>query len=177
MQERRMRTSKRVLMLVAATMAAAFALSGAGAKLSAFAQGAKKEELSESYRGSQQNNVAYQKIAPFKLMDNLYYVGPGFVSAWLVPTSQGVIMIDTAQEPYVDHVIDSIKKSGFALTDIKYIILSHGHLDHFGGAAKIQELSGARVVALEEDWRLIEAAGNAPRRGGAPSPRVTKRGI
>ena len=161
-----MRNKKRVLTLVAATMTAAFVLSGAGAK---------KEELSESYRGSQQNNVEYQKIAPFKVLDNLYYVGPGFVSAWLVPTSQGVIMIDTAQEPYVDHVMDSIKKSGFALTDIKYIILSHGHLDHFGGAARIQEASGARVVALEEDWRLIEAAGNAPGRGGAPSPRVPKR--
>ena len=165
-----MRMMKRAVALAATSLIAAFLL-----QHTALAQGAKKEELSESYRGSQQNNVEYQKIAPFKLLDNLYYVGPGFVSAWLVPTSQGVIMIDTAQEPYVDHVMDSIKKSGFALTDIKYIILSHGHLDHFGGAARIQEASGARVVALEEDWRLIEAAGSTPGRGGAPSPRVPKR--
>jgi len=161
---------KRALGLAAMSLVAVFLLHG-----SVSAQSAKKEELSESYRGSRQNDVEYQKIAPFKVMDNLYYVGPGFVSAWLVPTSQGVIMIDTAQEPYVDHVIDSIKKSGFALTDIKYIILSHGHLDHFGGAARIQELSGAHVIALEEDWRLIEAASNAPGRGGAPPPRVPKR--
>lgn len=127
---------------------------GAGA---APADTAKKEGLSESYRGSQSKNVAYQKIAPFKVFDNLYYVGPGFVSVWLVPTPEGIIMIDSAQEPYVDHVIDSIRKSGFDLKNIKYLILTHGHLDHFGGAARIQELSGARVIALDEDWKMMEA--------------------
>ena len=45
------------------------------------------ESLSQSYRGSQSRNVEYQKIAPFKVMDNVYYVGPGSVSVWLVPTS------------------------------------------------------------------------------------------
>lgn len=133
------------------------------------------ETLSQSYRGSQKNNVEYQKIAPFKVFDNLYYVGPGFVSVWLIPTNQGVILIDSAQEPYVDHVINSIRKVGFDPKDIRYILLSHGHLDHFGGAARIQELSGARVATLEEDWQLIEAAGKNPGRGGNPPPRAPKR--
>jgi metallo-beta-lactamase class B len=135
----------------------------------------KSEQLSESYRGSRRNDVEYQKVAPFKVFDNLYYVGPGFVSVWLIPTSDGLILIDAAQEPYVDHVIDSIRKVGFEPTNIKYILLSHGHLDHFGGAARIQQLSGARVATLEEDWQLIEAAGKAPGRGNAPPPDVPKR--
>ena len=122
----------------------------------------KKEGYSESFRGSQRNNESFQKIAPFKVFDNLYYVGPGFVSVWLISTPQGAILVDTAQEPYVDHVIDSIKKVGFDLKDIKYIILTHGHLDHFGGAARIQELSGARVASLDEDWQMIEKAGVTP---------------
>src|SRR5262249_21720947 len=71
------------------------------------------ETLSQSYRGSQARNVEYQKIAPFKVMDNLYYVGPGTVAVWLIPTSQGLILIDTAQEPYVDTVVDNIRKVGF----------------------------------------------------------------
>jgi hypothetical protein len=71
------------------------------------------ESLSQSYRGSQARNVEYQKIAPFKVMDNVYYVGPGSVAVWLVPTSAGLILIDTAQEPYVDYVIDNIRKVGF----------------------------------------------------------------
>jgi metallo-beta-lactamase class B len=120
------------------------------------------ETLSESYRGSQRDNVEYQKIAPIKVFDNLYYVGPGFVSVWLIPTTDGLILVDSAQEPYVDHVIANITKAGFNPKNIKYILLSHGHLDHFGGAARIQALSGARVATLEEDWQLIEAAYRTP---------------
>jgi metallo-beta-lactamase class B len=148
----------------------------AGALLTAQQAGpAPGESLSQSYRGSQQNNVEYQKIAPFKVLDNLYYVGPGFVSVWLVPTAQGLILIDTAQEPYVGTVVDNIRKVGFDPKNIKYILLSHGHLDHVGGAATIRELSGARVAALEEDWQLIEAAGRNPGRGGAAPPRMPAR--
>jgi metallo-beta-lactamase class B len=70
--------------------------------------------------------------------------------------------------------MDNIRKEGFDLKDIKYILLSHGHLDHFGGAARIQEASGARVAALDEDWKMIEQVGSRPGRDGAP-PRVPKR--
>ena len=127
------------------------------------------ETYSESFRGSQRDNVEYQKIAPIKVFDNLYYVGPGFVSVWLIPTTDGLILVDGAQEPYVDFVIDNIRKAGFDPKNIKYILLSHGHLDHFGGAAKIQALSGARVATLEEDWTLIEAAFAAPNANANPS--------
>ena len=126
------------------------------------------EGLSESYRGSQRDNVEYQKVAPFKVFDNLYYVGPGSVSVWLIETTDGLILVDSTQEPLVDHVIDGIKKMGFDPADIKYILISHGHLDHFGGAGKIQALSGARVATLEEDWQLIEAAMAAPARPDRP---------
>ena len=60
---------------------------------------AANETLSESYRGSQRDNVEYQKVPPIKVFDNLYYVGPGFVSVWLIPTTDGLILIDSAQEP------------------------------------------------------------------------------
>jgi metallo-beta-lactamase class B len=130
------------------------------------------ETLSESYRGSQRANVDYQKVAPFKVFDNLYYVGPGFVSVWLIPTSDGLILVDSAQEPYVDHVIDSVRKAGFDPRNIKFILITHGHLDHFGGAARIQALSNARVAMLEEDWQLVEAAAkssaNSASGSGAP---------
>jgi metallo-beta-lactamase class B len=135
----------------------------------------KQEQLSETYRGSRRNDVEYQKVAPFKVFDNLYYVCPGFVSVWLIPTSNGLILIDAAQEPYVDHVIDSIRKVGFDPRDIKYMLISHGHLDHFGGVARIQQLSRARVAALEEDWQLIEAAAKTPGRDNVPAPQVPAR--
>ena len=119
------------------------------------------ESLSQSYRGSQARNVEYQKIAPFKVMDNVYYVGPGSVSVWLVPTSAGLILFDTAQEPYVDYVVDNIRKVGFDPKNIKYILLTHGHLDHFGGANKIKALSGARVALTEGDWNFMEQQAKA----------------
>jgi metallo-beta-lactamase class B len=133
------------------------------------------ETLSQSYRGSQSRNVEYQKVPPIKVFDNLYYVGPGTVSVWLVPTTDGLILIDSAQEPYVDHVIDSIRKVGFDPKNIRYILLTHGHLDHFGGAARLQQLSGARVATLEQDWELIEAAGKTPGRGNVAPPLVPRR--
>ena len=133
------------------------------------------EPLSKTYRITRADDVEFQKIEPFKVFDNLYYVGPGYVSVWLLTTPDGNILFDSAQEPYVDFVIDNIRKVGVDPKSIRYIILSHGHLDHFGGAAKIQEASGAHVVAVEEDWKAIEQVGSRQGRGREPAPRVPKR--
>lgn len=113
----------------AAVCAVAFATFSAGAADTA-------EPLSKSYRVTRAKDVEFQKYPSAKVFDNLYYVGPGYVSVWLLTTPQGDILFDSAQEPYVDWVMDNLRKYA-NLRDIKYIILSHGHLDHFGGAAKI----------------------------------------
>ncbi len=159
-----------------ATRVATFALivMATGALLAQQAGPAPGESLSQSYRASQGRNVEYQKIAPFKVMDNLYYVGPGSVAVWLIPTNDGLILIDAAQEPFVDYVIDNIRKVGFDPKNIKYILLTHGHLDHFGGTNKIQALSGARVGLSAADWDFMArpaASGRAPRPGDEPPKR------
>jgi metallo-beta-lactamase class B len=133
------------------------------------------EPLSKTYRVTRADDVEFQKIEPFKVFDNLYYVGPGYVSVWLLTTPEGNVLFDSAQEPYVDFVINNIRKVGADLKSIRYIILSHGHLDHFGGAAKIQDASGARVAAADEDWNMIEQVGSGPGRAGGSPPRVPKR--
>jgi metallo-beta-lactamase class B len=97
------------------------------------------------------------------------------VSVWLLTTPQGDILFDTSQEPFVDHVVENIKKFVPNLHDIKYIILSHGHLDHVGGAAKLQELTGARVMATAEDWTMIEALDGKPGNRDPKPNRVPKR--
>ena len=159
-------TPRPVMFVVSGLLAAGLLQVNVGGQGSGQTAGpAPGESLSQSYRGSQSNNVEYQKIAPFKVFDNLYYVGPGSVAVWLIPTTDGLILIDSTQEPLVDHVVDSIRKVGFDPKNIKYILLTHGHLDHFGGAGKIQALSGARVATLEEDWKLIEATYQNPGRG------------
>ncbi len=71
-------------------------------------------------------------------------------------------MFDSTQEPFVDMVIENIAKVGLDIEDIEYILINHGHTDHAGGAARLQELSGARVLAVEGDWPLIEALPGRP---------------
>ena len=66
------------------------------------------EPLSKTYRVTRADDVEFQKIEPFKVFDNLYYVGPGYVSVWLLTTPDGSILFDTAQEPYVDYVIGNV---------------------------------------------------------------------
>ncbi|HYR91327.1 MAG TPA: MBL fold metallo-hydrolase [Terriglobia bacterium] len=169
-----MRTAIRTVVHAATCLAAILLIGNVGSPAFAAGQTA-KEPLSKTYRVTRADDVEFQKIEPFKVFDNLYYVGPGYVSVWLLTTPQGNILFDSAQEPYVDYVIGNIRKVGVDPKSIKYIILSHGHLDHFGGAAKIQEASGARVVAVEEDWKMIDDVGSRQGRGGTPPPRVPKK--
>ena len=158
--------------------AAAAAASAAAAAGRANAKVSPNDSLEKICRvGPRSREVEIQKIEPFKVFDNLYHVGPCYVSSWILTTPQGDIMFDTSQEPFVDKVIDNIKKVGVNFRDIKYIVINHGHLDHFGGAARMQELTGARVVAIAEDWTMIEAQdGKVGNRDPKPN-RVPKRDI
>jgi metallo-beta-lactamase class B len=104
---------------------------------------------------NERDNLELQKVPPFKVFDNLYYVGIGHLSSWLVPTSDGLILIDALQEPYVDHLIDSIQTLGFDPHDIKYLLVTHAHVDHYGGAARIQETYGPMVGMIEGDWDAL----------------------
>ena len=158
-----MTTIKRMTMLTVASAAAAFLLQAdlSGPAL-AQGQGAASEPYSKTCRVTRARDNSIQNIEPFKVFDNLYLVGPCYVSVWLLTTPQGDILFDSTQEPFVDHVIDNIKKVGVNLRDIKYIILSHGHLDHVGGAAKIQELTGAHVMAMAQDWDMMAALDGKP---------------
>src|SRR5262245_39134778 len=167
-----MNNSIRVTVLSAACAVVAF--SGGNLGTPAFAQST-SEPLSKTYRVTRADDVEFQKIEPFKVFDNLYYVGPGYVSVWLLTTPDGNILFDTAQEPYVDFVIGNIRKVGVDPKSIKYVILSHGHLDHVGGAAKIQEASGARVVAVEEDWQMMAELASRPGQRGGAAPRMPKK--
>jgi len=168
-----MKNGKRITSLALISLGIGILFSGCG--YAADAGPAPGETLSQSYRESQRNNVEYQMVEAFQVFDNLYYVGPGFVSVWLLETSDGLVLFDAAEEPYVEHILSGIRSFGFDPADIEYIIISHGHLDHFGGAPYIQDISGARVAAMSEDWDLIEQAATQPGRNDGPSPRIPKR--
>lgn len=104
---------------------------------------------------NERDNQELQKVPPFQVFDNLYYVGIGHLSSWLVTTSDGLILIDSLQEPYVDHLIDSIQTLGFDPNDIRYLLVTHAHVDHYGGAARIQDTYGPMVGMIEGDWNAL----------------------
>jgi metallo-beta-lactamase class B len=144
--------------------AAAAALSAANAAARATAQTSPNDTLEKICRiGPRSREVEIQKIEPFKVFDNLYHVGPCFVSVWFMTTPAGDIIFDTAQEPFVDMTLENIKKMGLDIKNVKYIFINHSHLDHAGGAFRLQQASGgARVVAVTEDWPGIEALDGKP---------------
>ena len=95
-------------------------------------------------------------VPPVALFDNLYYVGNSYVCAYILKTSDGLIMIDTLYGEFSQKTIDAMKQVGLNPKDIRYVIVTHGHSDHYGGAKLVQGISNARVALTESDWTLME---------------------
>jgi metallo-beta-lactamase class B len=111
--------------------------------------------------------VSQQKIEPFKVFDNVYYVGSQTVSSFLVNTSDGLVLIDTLHDETAEMLMNGVRTLGFNPANIKYIFVTHSHADHYGGAGKIKKASGARVGMSAEDWDVVEHA----RQTGTPIQR------
>jgi metallo-beta-lactamase class B len=103
---------------------------------------------------------------PVKVFDNLYFLGQTEYSAWAVTTSAGTIIIDTIFDYSVQEEVEGgMKKLGLDPATIKYVIVSHGHSDHSGGARFLQDTFGARVILGAEDWDLLDrSTGTRPKR-------------
>ena len=92
-----------------------------------------------------------------KVFDNLYYVGEREYSSWAITTSAGIIIIDPIYDYSVEEqVVGGLKKLGLDPTQIKYVVVSHAHRDHAGGAWYLQERFGARVLLTAPDWEMLE---------------------
>lgn len=85
------------------------------------------------------------QIEPFRIFGNLYYVGDKKVCCHLVDTGDGLILFDTGYRNAVHLYLENIRKLGFDPADIRYIIQSHEHFDHFGGSNEIRKLYGSQV--------------------------------
>lgn len=102
---------------------------------------------------------------PVKVFDNLYFVGQTEYSAWAVITTEGVVIIDPIFDYSVeDEVVGGLKTLGVDPGAIKYVIISHGHSDHAGGAAFLQDRYNARVIVSAEDWDLLGRTGGTWRK-------------
>ena len=103
-----------------------------------------------------------QGVKPFRIFDNVYYVGIDWVSAYVLKTSEGLILIDALYGKWVQRLVYNMRQLGLDPNDVKYVLVTHGHFDHAGGAAFFQDRFGAQVVMAEEDWILVEQDAEHP---------------
>lgn len=90
-------------------------------------------------------------VKPFKIFGNLYFVGTEPASTHLIDTGDGLILIDTGYQHSLYLLINNIWELGFSPYDIKYLIHTHGHIDHFGATRALVELTGAKTVIGRPD--------------------------
>ena len=100
------------------------------------------------------DDIESQRIEPFQVFDNLYYVGSKWVSSWLLVSDQGLILFDSLYGDLTEIAVEGIRKLGFDPDDVRYLIVSHAHYDHVGGARRFQEEFGSVVMMTEEDWNM-----------------------
>ena len=96
-----------------------------------------------------------ERIAPFRIFGNLYYVGARFGTSHLIDSGDGLILLDTGLPQTLHLVIESIWELGFDPRNIKYIIHSHGHYDHIGGTKALKALSGAKTFIGSGDENYV----------------------
>jgi len=111
--------------------------------------------------------------SPYKVFDNLYWLGTRQHSSWALTTNAGIIVIDTNFSWAIEaEIIEGLTKLNLNSPDVKYVIISHAHGDHDQGAALLQSRYGAKVVMGAADWEAtLQRPSNAP--GGVPKRDVT----
>lgn len=90
-------------------------------------------------------------VPPFRIMDNLYYVGTHELASFLFVTPDGDILMNSNYESSVPVIKASVEKLGFKMSDIKILIAGHAHPDHVEGDAAMKEATGAQVVVGRVD--------------------------
>jgi metallo-beta-lactamase class B len=98
---------------------------------------------------------------PAKVFDNLYFVGSKIHSSWALTTSGGIILIDTLfTYNSEEEIVGGLKKLGLDPAQVKYVIITHAHGDHVGGAKLMQDRFKSRIVMGGPDWDSIERSVN-----------------
>lgn len=98
-------------------------------------------------------------MSPLPLADNVWHIGTEELTALLVKTADGAILIDGGMPQGADMLLDNMRTLGVAPEDLKWILVSHGHGDHAGSLAAIQRATGARLAANAETAMLMAAGG------------------
>jgi metallo-beta-lactamase class B len=97
-----------------------------------------------------------QPFEPFNVIGDISYVGAAGVSAFLITTEAGSILLDGGLPETAPQIARNIEALGFRLADVKYLLNSHAHFDHAGGLAELQRRSKATIVASARDSETLK---------------------
>jgi metallo-beta-lactamase class B len=98
-------------------------------------------------------------LAPFRIADNLYYVGSKDLASYLIVTPAGDILINSSLKTSPPLILDSIRQLGFHVRDVKILLISHAHFDHDAGSAEILRQTGAKYMVMDGDVPVVESGG------------------
>jgi metallo-beta-lactamase class B len=98
-----------------------------------------------------------QWLPPTWAFDDLGYVGSAFVGVWVLRTSAGLILFDSGESTaeVQTHILPGLRQLGLDPAAIRFVVVTHGHWDHYGGAKYLQETYGSRIAMSAEDWDLM----------------------
>ena len=108
---------------------------------------------------SETNPTWTTPVAPFRIADNLYYVGSQELASYLVVTPQGNILINANLATSPPQIRASVEKLGFRWTDIKILLNSQAHFDHMAGAAEVIRETHAKNMVMDGDVSVVESGG------------------
>jgi len=117
------------------------------------------EPLLPKAEGYESREEWRRPIAPFALADRSWYIGTEGLSAVLVKTDAGAVLIDGGLPQAADMLLAHMRTLGVAPSDLKLILLSHAHIDHAGPIAAIRRATGAQVATNAESAVLLERGG------------------
>jgi metallo-beta-lactamase class B len=108
---------------------------------------------------AQENPDWTTPIDPFRIADNLYYVGSKDLASYLIVTPKGDILINSSLEASVPLIRASVEKLGFRFEKIKILLISHAHGDHDAGSADLIRQTGAKYMVMDGDVPVVESGG------------------
>ena len=118
------------------------------------------------------NSNWVKPIKPYRVVGNIYYVGSEGLSAWLITSSEGHIVLDGGPSAEGGKLIErNIQQLGFQLADVKVLINTHAHYDHAGGLAQLKaDIPTAKVWASRGDEPALEAGHHIGGNSNGPTP-------
>jgi metallo-beta-lactamase class B len=93
---------------------------------------------------------------PFRIADNLYYVGSRDLAAYLVTTPAGNILINANLKSSPPQIRASVESLGFYWADTRILLNSQAHFDHAAGSAEVIRETGAKLMVMDGDARTME---------------------